>query len=407
MHREARPSRARHLLDASMFWGPSGGVRRVLTVKHLLMRARGWCHTVMAPGLHGPGLADCGGLPLPGSGGYRLPLGRARLSRLIEAQAPDLVESADPYPLAWATLDATARLRIPAVAFCHSHLPLLAARWIGGPEGVRTRRGAWAARHARDYLVDLYNRFDLVMAPSQGLVHQLRDWGVAHAELQPLGVDCAAFRPSRADPVWREQFLRGLGLPARARLLVYTGRFAPEKHLEVLAEAVRRLGPGHLFVAVGSGPLPPRGEGVLVLPVESDSRRLARLLASADVYVHAGDQETFGLGVLEAMACGTPVVASAAAGTGELVRGAGTGVVGLDPARWAAAIEASLQHRHAAQRALALERARAHDWPVVLDRLCLRYLELLESHRRALRPPEGSGLSLTGRRVDAHASALR
>ena len=85
----------------------------------------------------------------------------------------------------------------------------------------------------------------------------------------------------------------------------------------------------------------------------------------------------------------------------------GTGVVGLDPARWAAAIEAGLQHPDAAQRAVALERVRAHDWPVVLDLLCLRYLELLESHRRALRPAVGGSLSAAGGRVQARASALR
>jgi alpha-1,6-mannosyltransferase len=44
-----------------------------------------------------------------------------------------------------------------------------------------------------------------------------------------------------------------------------------------------------------------------------DAVRLATMLASADAFVHAGDQETFGLSVLEALACGTPVVATPAA----------------------------------------------------------------------------------------------
>ena len=45
------------------------------------------------------------------------------------------------------------------------------------------------------------------------------------------------------------------------------------------------------------------------------------MLASADAFVHAGDQETFGLSVLEAMACGTPAVVRDAEGLGELAGG--------------------------------------------------------------------------------------
>ena len=54
----------------------------------------------------------------------------------------------------------------------------------------------------------------------------------------------------------------------------------------------------------------PSGSDWVVQPFVSDPMALARVLASADLFVHAGDQETFGLSVLEAMACGTPVVAS-------------------------------------------------------------------------------------------------
>ena len=58
-----------HLLDASMFWGPTGGVRRVLSAKQAGLTRAGWRHTLLAPGARGPGCIDCGGLPLPSSGG--------------------------------------------------------------------------------------------------------------------------------------------------------------------------------------------------------------------------------------------------------------------------------------------------------------------------------------------------
>lgn len=374
--------RTPHLLDASTFWVATGGVHRVLSTKHQRLAEQGWRHTVLAPGAMGPGHVDCGGLRLPGSGGYRLVLNRSRVQRLIEQAGPDLVEAADPYVPAWAALSAAERLHVPAVAFCHSNVPAMAERLLGGALGATTRRGRWAAQRARRYLVDLYTRFDLVMAPSRGVVDLLQHWGVPRAVHQPLGVDCSVFNPAANDPAWRYQLCQRLGLAPRTRLLVYSGRFAPEKNLQLLADAVRLMGPGHVLLAVGSGPRPPAGPRVFVLPPETDSARLARLLASCDAYVHAGDLETFGLGVLEAMACGTPVVVSAAGGAGELATHAGLRVEGRQAREWAEAMHGSLRGttRHAF---MALEKAREHDWSWIVEQLMRRYLRLLQGHRPA------------------------
>ena len=350
-----------------MFWGAAGGVRRVLAAKHEHLRAQGWRHTIVAPGAHGPGLLDCGGLRLPRSGGYRLVLGQGRARRLMALAEPDLIEAADPYTLAWAALAASDRLHVPTVAFCHSDLPQLAARLAG----------AAAGRWARRYLVDLYSHFDLVLAPSHGLAARMQAWGVKRVAVQPLGVDCAVFAPRAQDDGWRQRLCRDHGLPPGTRLLIYTGRFAPEKHLQLLARAVRRLGPGHVLLAVGSGPMPPGGTQVLVLPPEHDSARLARMVASCDAYVHAGDQETFGLGVLEAMACGTPVVVPASGGLAELAQGCGTLVDRPRSQAWADAIDATLASNRAAQRRAALARAQAQDWPRVMAQLTQRYTALL------------------------------
>jgi alpha-1,6-mannosyltransferase len=58
---------------------------------------------------------------------------------------------------------------------------------------------------------------------------------------------------------------------------------------------------------------------VTEIAYQSDPRRIARLLASADALLHAGVHETFGLIVLETMACGRPVVAIGAGAIAELV----------------------------------------------------------------------------------------
>ncbi len=368
---DSRPAASPHLLDVSMFWSPVGGVRRVLTAKLERLRALGWRHTVIAPRAQGPGMVDCGGLALPGGGGQRLVLSRGRALRQMAFMAPDIIESADPYTLGWASLAAAEQLRVPAVAFCHSDLPALAARTPGGRS---------AERWARRYLVGLYRHFDVVMAPSSGLAQRLQGWGVPRVTVQPLGVDCSVFTPCARDLPWRTQFCQAHGLDPDTRLLAYTGRFAAEKNLQLLADAVALLGRGHVLVVVGNGPAAPAGDQVLVLPPEHDSRQLARLVASCDAYVHAGDQETFGLGVLEAMACGTPVVAAAAAGLGELVAGAGLLVDRQRAGSWAEAMEASLSGSHTTPRRAALARAQEQDWPRVLAQMTRRYAALITRH---------------------------
>ena len=386
--RETPPGAGAHLLDVSMFWGASGGVRRVLMAKHERLRSLGWRHTIIAPGAQGPGLLDCGGLPLPRSGGYRMVLARGRALRQMEFAAPDLIESADPYALAWAALAAAEQLRVPAAAFCHSNLPELAARLLGGPEGTRLGRGA--ERWARRYLTNLYRQFDLVMAPSNGMVQRLQSWGVPRVTLQPLGVDCSVFTPCAKDAAWRVQFCRDHGLQPDTRLLIYTGRFTVEKNLQLLADAVALLGRGHVLLAVGNGPAPPVGDHVRLLPPEHDGRQLARMVASCDAYVHAGDQETFGLGALEAMACGTPIVVANAGGLAELALGVGLLVERPRAGCWAEAIDASLRGNNAAQRRTALARAQTQDWPRVMAQMTRRYTALLGSPA----PAPARGLAL-------------
>ncbi len=362
-----------------MFWSPSGGgVRRYLQTKHgWLGRQPGWRHSLAVP-LSPGGVVEAGwlrlpSLPLPGSGGYRLPLRRGAMARLLAGSGPDLIEAGDPYRVAWAALDAARRRGVPAVAYCHSNLELMARMAAG------RRLAPLAGRAARLYVRHLYRRFDLVLAPSRSMAVHLADWGVSRVARQPLGVDTAVFHPSRASAGWRAAH----GIEASTRLVVYAGRFAPEKHLDVLAEAVRRLGGRYLLLAIGAGPAPPPcGDRVRRLPFVAGSEVLAAALASADAFVHAGDQETFGLAALEAMACGTPVVARSAEGLAELVDDSvGAAVHAGTPAAFAEAIHAVCDdavERRAARRLAAREHAEAHDWEHVLPGLLGHYRRLLD-----------------------------
>ena len=80
-----------HLLDATMFWNPSGGVRRYIVAKRAWLRARGWQHTVATPQPDVDDALSIPSLPLPGSGGaYRLPWRRTAAAALLAEARPSL-----------------------------------------------------------------------------------------------------------------------------------------------------------------------------------------------------------------------------------------------------------------------------------------------------------------------------
>lgn len=300
-----------HLVDTTLFYSPtSGGVKRYLDAKHAWLAARtAWEHTIVVPGpenrFNRGDICTLSGFVVPGSFNYRLPLNPQRWTDLLLALEPDLIEAGDAFHPAWCAAH-VARIRgIPVAAFYHSNLPQIIGRRVGG----------LSERSVGRYIRWVYERFDVVFAPSRLMCSYLNDLGVHHTMYQPLGVDTNVFRPERARADLREK----LGLPPDARVLVYAGRFAGEKNLPVLLQAFALLRkPYHLLMIGGDHEARP-AENVTILPYRRDSRELAELFASADALVHAGTKETFGLVILESMACGRPVVAAHAGAIPEFV----------------------------------------------------------------------------------------
>ena len=367
-----------HLVDITMFYAAEGGgVSTYLNAKARWLAQRGRVHhTILSPNIGSaapgaPALVHLPGVAFPGIHGYRVPLSIGGPARQIMALQPDLIEAGDAGHAALAALRVRRCSGVPAVAFYHSDLTQL----------VHARLGHTAMRATRLYLARLYRQFDLVMAPSRLMKQQLDELGVRHAVHQPLGIDVATFNPARRTLALRSS----LNLPPETRLLVYACRFTPEKKLALLIAAVRRLGAPYHLLLIGSGAPLPLCACTSVIPFQRDQRALARMLASCDALVHPGDCETFGLIVLEAMACGLPVVGTSSGGVAELIDDA-TGVKVL-PNRVDSlcdGIEALYSGDLAAVgRAASCKAREQYDWSRIMPQLMNRYGSLLASRERA------------------------
>lgn len=249
--------------------------------------------------------------PVRGSPNYRFILRIAAVRRLLADYRPDVVESLCPWVLPWTAIQH--RRAFPATAlvagyrtdFPNAHVDRV-ARSLFGPAG---KLFYWLSL---GYTEITYREFDRVYTLGESARDTLRRRGITRTEVLPLGVDTTLFHPARRDPAYR----RELGLPGTGPLLVYAGRIDNEKRADRLVAMMRELpcDLGAALVMIGDGKLRRRLEqGAGDLPIaftgfEDDRARLARALASADLYVSAMADETFGISIIEAQAAGLPVV---------------------------------------------------------------------------------------------------
>ena len=237
---------------------------------------------------------------------YRALLNLRAIGEILERERPDIIESSDPYQVGWKAVFAGRSLRIPVVGFYHSHFP---EAYLRGP--ARLLRAP-----AQKYVRALYNRFEATLVPSEQLARVLENWGVGNVRTVNLGVNTEIFSPLPDDAA---QTRSSLGIGPDRKLLLYVGRLAQEKNTETLFASFEMLAKRRpdefALLIIGDGPqreqlrrLQAKTGGVKWIQYCTDSQELARFYRAADLFVHPGVQETFGLVALESQACGTPVV---------------------------------------------------------------------------------------------------
>jgi glycosyltransferase involved in cell wall biosynthesis len=181
------------------------------------------------------------------------------------------------------------------------------------------------------YMHWFYGQLDTVFVNSEEYRQSWIKHGLNPARLKilPRGLDTELFHPARRKPAFFEKFGACNG---EVRLL-YVGRISREKDLDLLAAAYRRLRddglPVQLFI-VGHGPYSEAFAKSLPEAVFTGYLRgneLATAYASADIFVFPSTTDTFGNVILEAQACGLPVIVSDSGGPKELVEDNANGLI--------------------------------------------------------------------------------
>jgi glycosyltransferase involved in cell wall biosynthesis len=262
-------------------WEPQvNGVVRTLTQTRRELEAMGHIVDMITP-------LEFKTVPCPTYPEIRLSiLPSKRVRERIEKFAPQALHIATEGPLGLAARAYALRHKLPYTTAYHTRFP----------EYVQARFGiplAWTYRFLRWF----HSPAQAVMAPTPVVLKDLADYGITNGVLWTRGVDLDIFTAQRSNV-----------LNTAHPIFLYVGRVAVEKNVEAFLELDL---PGSKWV-VGEGPalagLKAKYPNASYLGVLKQPE-LAKVYASADVFVFPSRTDTFGLVLLEALASGLPVAA--------------------------------------------------------------------------------------------------
>ncbi|GAA4524598.1 glycosyltransferase family 1 protein [Brachybacterium paraconglomeratum] len=311
--------------------------------------------------------------PMPGYSEVRIATtSAAALKRRIDEFQPDVLHLASPMILGGRAVVAAQKAGVPTVAVYQTDIPGYTARY-GMPF---LENATW------QLLRDVHNRATVNLAPSTATRDQLLQHGIERVDLWRRGVDTSLFTPEL-----RSSSLRATYARPEEKLVIYVGRLAAEKQVEDL-KVIHDM-PGVRLLIVGDGPereplrrLMPRAR----FAGFRTGTDLAAHLASADLFIHPGELETFGQTLQEAMASGLPVIAPRRGGPVDLVAPSRTGWLYtpgmLDELRERASDLLFDDAKRQAFGRAAEASVRKRTWPVLAEQLRGYYLQAIEQHRQ-------------------------
>ena len=290
----AAPLAPRRIAIVSDAWHPQvNGVVRTLETTCAQLRALGHRVEIVSPDLFAS-------LPCPTYPEIRLALSPpGAVAQRIDRFAPDAIHIATEGPLGLAARRHCLQTGLPFTTAYHTQFPAYVAQRTHLPESAFWRYVSWFHRPA-----------SRIMVATRSIRETLRQHGLTHLHHWGRGVDLAVFRPDAPSPAIYADLPRPIQL--------YVGRIAPEKNIAAFLSSAR---PG-TKVVVGDGPQ--LGElrrrfPDAVFVGRKGGGELAGYYAGADVFVFPSRTDTFGLVMIEALACGTPVAAFPVPGPVDIV----------------------------------------------------------------------------------------
>jgi glycosyltransferase involved in cell wall biosynthesis len=319
-------------LIATDAWHPQvNGVVRTLSSLCDQLRDRGAEVRVVSP-------LDFRTVACPTYPEIRLALASAdRLEKIIEEYQPTAIHIATEGPVGLAARRAALRRGRRFTTSFHTRFPEYLRKRAPIPESVTYA-----------FLRRFHAPAAACLVPTESMRRKLVDLGFENLVTWTRGVDRSQFHPT--EPI-------ALNLPRPIFLTV--SRIAPEKNIEAFLELDL---PGSKLV-VGDGPMLPelmqRYPDVHFAGAQT-GEALARYYASADVFVFPSKTDTFGIVLIEALACGVPVAAYPEPGPLDVIADSDAGRISTD-LREACLAALSLQ------RSDALERSKAYSWEACAD----------------------------------------
>ena len=320
-------------------WHPQmNGVVRTLDTTVSILRARGHVVEVIAPS------DGYWTMPLPTYPDIRLaPFAGRDVERRIVQFGPEAIHIATEGPLGQKARALCLRWGMPFTTSYHTKFP----------EYIKARVPFVPMALTYKFVRDFHNAGGRTMVTTPSMRDFLAERGFTNLSVWARGVDVELFHPDKRHAP--DDVYAGLDRP----VWVNVGRVAVEKNIEAFLDLDL---PG-TKVVVGKGPqeeeLRKRYPDVVFAgPKFGDD--LARHYADADVFVFPSLTDTFGLVIIEAMACGTPVAGYPVSGPVDIIPGSGAGIV--DDDLKTACLEALELSREAAR-----DHAEDYSWDTVVD----------------------------------------